>query len=225
MFVGATGVARVVQRTVDLMKEHDTDDVAEHGGIDVATLQRYLNFHYSVSLDLFGAETSTNAANYFAAGLKGRFQEEQRDDDHRLKTATRAVPQVADGQIGDARGAGAGGAQRDARATTTSPTAARASTAGTARWPRSASALELPHVGFNRAVGAFAGRRISPDGRLLTDEEWADGVAEWLPTDDDRALVQSLMVASPSRARWPAGSPRRPPASTPSPVDFEYVRL
>ena len=68
---------RVVQRTVDLMKEHDTADVAEHGGIDVATLQRYLNFHYSVSLDLFGAETSTNAANYFAAGLKGRFQEER----------------------------------------------------------------------------------------------------------------------------------------------------
>ena len=85
MFVGATGIGRVVQRTVELMKEHDTDDVAPFGGIDVATLQRYLNFHYSVSLDLFGAETSTNAANYFAAGLKGRFQEERRDDDHRLQ--------------------------------------------------------------------------------------------------------------------------------------------
>ena len=90
MFVGATGVGRVVQRTVELMKEHDTDDVRPYGGIDVATLQRYLNFHYSVSLDLFGAETSTNAANYFAAGLKGRFQEERRDDDHRLHDATRA---------------------------------------------------------------------------------------------------------------------------------------
>ena len=81
------------------MKEHDTADVAEHGGIDVATLQRYLNFHCSVSLDLFGAETSTNAANYFAAGLKGRFQEERRDDDHRLQSTTREVPTVADGAI------------------------------------------------------------------------------------------------------------------------------
>ena len=54
--------------------QHDTDDVAPFGGINVETLQRYLNLHYSVSLDLFGAETSTNAANYFAAGLKGRFE-------------------------------------------------------------------------------------------------------------------------------------------------------
>ena len=101
MFVGATGVGRVVERTVELMKEHDTDDVRPYGGIDVATLQRYLNFHYSVSLDLFGAETSTNAANYFAAGLKGRFKEESRDDDHRLHDATRTVPHATDDGIGE----------------------------------------------------------------------------------------------------------------------------
>ncbi|MEL7210712.1 MAG: benzoyl-CoA 2,3-epoxidase subunit BoxB, partial [Actinomycetota bacterium] len=94
MFVGATGVGRVVQRSVDLMKEHDTDDIRPFGGIDVPTLQRYLNFHCSVSLDLFGAETSTNAANYFAAGLKGRFQEERRNDDHVLRDATRLVPEA-----------------------------------------------------------------------------------------------------------------------------------
>src|SRR5207237_9276606 len=81
MFVGAAGVGRVVQRTAELMAEHDTDDVRPFGGIDVATLQRYLNFHFSVSLDLFGADTSSNSANYFAAGLKGRFQEDQRPDD------------------------------------------------------------------------------------------------------------------------------------------------
>src|SRR5205814_6224214 len=91
MFVGATGVGRVVQRTVELMKERDTDDIRPYGGIDVATLQRYLNFHYSVSLDLFGAETSTNAANYYAAGLKGRYHEESRADDHQLKNDCRTV--------------------------------------------------------------------------------------------------------------------------------------
>ena len=96
MFVGATGVGRVVERTVELMKEHDTEDVRPFGGIDVQTLQRYLNFHCSVSLDLFGAETSTNAANYFAAGLKGRFKEEAREDDHRLHDAVRTVPHVTD---------------------------------------------------------------------------------------------------------------------------------
>ena len=33
MFVGTTGVDRVVQRTAELMSEHDTDDIAPHGGI------------------------------------------------------------------------------------------------------------------------------------------------------------------------------------------------
>src|SRR5580658_10440162 len=94
MFVGATGIGRVIQRTVELMLEHDTADVQPFGGINVDTLQRYVNFHFSVSLDLFGAETSTNAANYFAAGLKGRFHEEQRDDDHRLTTSSRMVPAI-----------------------------------------------------------------------------------------------------------------------------------
>src|SRR4051794_38646207 len=94
MFVGATGIGRVVQRTVELMKGHDTEEVERFGGITAAALQRYLNFHFSVSLDLFGAETSTNAANYFAAGLKGRFQEDRRDDDHLLHDAIRSVPTV-----------------------------------------------------------------------------------------------------------------------------------
>ncbi|HEY0520412.1 MAG TPA: benzoyl-CoA 2,3-epoxidase subunit BoxB, partial [Ilumatobacteraceae bacterium] len=90
MFVGATGVGRVVERTVQLMKEHDTDDVTPYGAINVDLLQRYLNLHFSVSLDLFGSETSTNAANYFASGLKGRFQEQNRPDDHRLHDDTRS---------------------------------------------------------------------------------------------------------------------------------------
>ena len=164
MFVGATGVGRVVQRTVDLMKEHDTADVGPFGGIDVATLQRYLNFHYSVSLDLFGAETSTNAANYYAAGLKGRFQEERRDDDHRLQDATRDVPTVADGRI----------------TTRTSPALAALNETlrddyiadcqkGVDRWNRTLAdvglELRLPHVGFNRAVGVFRDHHVSPDGR------------------------------------------------------------
>src|SRR5256714_6621040 len=99
MFVGAGGVARVVQRTVELMKEHDTDDVRPFGGVDVATRQRYLNFHYTVSLDLFGADKSTNAANYFAAGLKGRFHEEDKPDDHQLRDDTRAILGFEDGRV------------------------------------------------------------------------------------------------------------------------------
>ena len=99
MFVGTTGVDRVVERTAVLMREHDTDDVAPLGGIPLAVIQKYLNFHYSVSLDLFGGETSTNVANYFTAGLKGRWQEERRKDDHVLTGEVTAVEQIDGGRI------------------------------------------------------------------------------------------------------------------------------
>jgi benzoyl-CoA 2,3-dioxygenase component B len=224
MFVGASGIARVVQRTVELMKEHDTADVAEHGGIDVATLQRYLNFHYSVSLDLFGAETSTNAANYYAAGLKGRFQEERRDDDHRLHDSSRAVPTVAEGTI-TTRQAPALAALNE----TLRDDYIADCQKGVDRWNRTLAEvgmeLRLPHVGFNRAVGAFGGHHVSPDGRLLDDGGWAASMDTWLPTDDDRVHVESLMqgVTEPGRmAGWLA-----PPANGihAKPVDFEYVKV
>ncbi len=84
MFVGTTGVDRVVARSAELIREHDTVDIASHGGIPLEIIQKYINFHYTVSLDLFGSETSTNAANYFTAGLKGRWKEARRKDDHLL---------------------------------------------------------------------------------------------------------------------------------------------
>ncbi len=224
MFVGASGISRVIQRTVELMKEHDTDDVGAHGGIDIATLQRYLNFHYSVSLDLFGAEPSTNAANYFAAGLKGRFQEEKRADDHRLKDATRQVPAMDGERVGE----------RDAPSLVALNETLREDyiadcAKGLERWNRIlaevGAELSLPHVGFNRHVGTFAGRPITPDGRLVTTAEWEAGMsAQWLPTDLDKAHVRSLMapVREPGKmAGWLAA----PAAGIHGkPVDFDYVQ-
>ena len=214
MFVGASGIGRVVQRTVELMQEHDTDDIGPFGGISVATLQRYLNLHYTVSLDLFGAETSTNAANYFAAGLKGRYQEERRADDHRLHDATVSVPQINDGRIG----------ARDAPALSALNTTLREDyiadcQKGVDRWNRILAAvgmqLRLPDVGFNRSVGVFAGHRISPEGEILSEHDWAEAKCEWLPTERDQDHVRSLMtaVSEPGPDRRP-GSHRRHPAST-----------
>ena len=89
MFVGTTGVQRTVERTAELMKEHGTDDILEHGGIPLSVIQKYLNFQFSVSMDLFGSEQSTNAGNYYSSGLKGRWQETRRKDDHVLLEDTR----------------------------------------------------------------------------------------------------------------------------------------
>src|SRR5256884_7242759 len=82
------------------MVGHDTDEVVAHGGIPLDIIQKYLNFHYSVSLDLFGGETSTNVANYYTAGLKGRWMEERRKDDHVLDSDSIMVDALVDGQLG-----------------------------------------------------------------------------------------------------------------------------
>ena len=224
MFVGASGVARVVERIVTLTKQHDTNDIRPFGGIDVATLQRYLNFHYSLSLDLFGAETSTNAANYFASGIKGRFQEERRDDDHRLKAATRMVPVATDAGIGKREASSLAALNETLRDDYVADCQK-----GVDRWNRALAeigqSLQLPHAGFNRSVGTFCGRRVSPDGRLISGAEWHAAAAQWLPTAADRAYIESLMVGvhEPGKmAGWVA-----PPSSGihGKPLDFDYVKL
>src|SRR6266853_1942409 len=101
MMVGTTGVDRVVERAAQVMAENDTDDVAALGVIPLPVIQRYLNFHYSVSLDLFGGDTSTNVANYYTAGLKGRWLEERRKDDHRLTDDSIMVDALVDAGKGE----------------------------------------------------------------------------------------------------------------------------
>ena len=85
--------------------------------------------------------------------------------------------------------------------------------------------LTLPNVGFHRNIGTFRDHHVSPDGRLLSEDEWSASESSWLPTDADRAHVQSLMagVSEPGKmAGWVA-----PPARGihQKPVDYEYVRV
>src|SRR5437660_6424205 len=102
MFVGESGLARILQRTAEVMARHgvsDPADVRRHGVIDLPTLQRYLNFHYSVTLDLFGADVSSNAAIFYSTGLKGRFDESRIADDHVLEGATYPVLELSEGRL------------------------------------------------------------------------------------------------------------------------------
>jgi benzoyl-CoA 2,3-epoxidase subunit B len=226
MFVGTTGVQRVVERTAQLMVEHDTEDVLPHGGIPLSTIQKYLNFQFSVSLDLFGSELSTNAATYFTEGLKGRWAETKRRDDHVLLGATRELGKVVDGRF----------------VTETVPLLTalnldlrdeyRADCEhGVKRWNQVladaglSQRLALPHEGFHRKVGVYAGAHVTPDGRIVDEATWAAGQTDWLPSAADRAAVASLMEPEhqPGRfARWIA-----PPAHgiNDMGVEFDYVRF
>jgi benzoyl-CoA 2,3-dioxygenase component B len=228
MFVGTTGVDRVVERTATLMREHDTGDVAAFGGIPLAVIQKYLNFHYSVSLDLFGGETSTNVANYFTTGLKGRWQEERRDDDHVLTGAVTQVEQPGEGgRLVRAELPALTALNHDLRVQYIADCET-----GIIRWNRilagqgiTGLVLRLPHVGFNRKVGMFAGCHITPGGQVVDEATWASGQASWLPTPADKAHVESLMrpVYEPGKiAAWLA-----PPRNgiNGQPLDYEYVRF
>jgi benzoyl-CoA 2,3-dioxygenase component B len=39
----------------------------------------------------------------------------------------------------------------------------------------------VPHKAFNRQIGALAGIKMSPDGRVVNEAEWAAKKREWLP--------------------------------------------
>ncbi|HEX6359378.1 MAG TPA: benzoyl-CoA 2,3-epoxidase subunit BoxB, partial [Actinophytocola sp.] len=227
MFVGTTGVDRVVERSADLIREHDTLDIASRGGIPLDIIQKYINFHYTVSLDLFGSETSTNAANYFTAGLKGRWQEERRKDDHKLTDDSVFLDRPnADGTWGKEELSTLLTLNLDLRGEYTADCQN-----GLNRWNKILADREinfrfaLPHVGFNRQVGAYADFDITPDGTIVDEATWQAAKHKWLPTSEDLAFVRSLMrpVYEPGKiASWVA-PPRQGINS--KPFDYEYVYL
>jgi benzoyl-CoA 2,3-dioxygenase component B len=229
MFVGESGVSRVIQRTAQVMNELKTDDpkrIREAGAIDLPTVQRYLNFHYSVTIDLFGADQSSNAATFYSSGLKGRFEEGKRADDHVLKGQTYKVLEVQNGQLVEKEVPMLNALNEVLR-----DDFIKDSVGGVERWNKVIEKaglphrLKTPHKAFHRNIGSLAGVKVSPDGRVVSEAEWKAHEAEWLPSDDDRAFVASLMgrVVEPGKfAHWIA-----PPAMgiNRQPVDFEYVRF
>ena len=230
MFVGETGITRIIKRTCEVMKENNVEDpsqVRALGVIDLETIQRYLNFHYSVTLDLYGSDISSNAANYFTSGLKGRFRETKLDDDHVLADAEYPVMEVEGDRILTKRVPALTALNERLRDDYIDEISD-----GVKRWQNVIDKsgvsfqLKLPHKGFHRAIGNFAGHFISPLGEVLTEDAWNNRAQEWLPTPTDHKFVESLMsgrVVEPGHfANWIAPPIR---GINGKPLDFEYVRF
>jgi len=229
MFVGESGISRVVARTAAVMNDLKTDDPAKiraAGVIDLETIQRYLNFHYSVTIDLFGADESSNAAIFYNSGLKGRFEETKRADDHQLQGQTYGVLAVQNDTLIERQVPMLNGLNEVLR-----DDYIKDSVGGVGRWNKVlekagiAFRLAVPHKAFNRKIGMLAGVKISPDGRVLSEVEFAANEKRWLPSAEDRAFVASLMhrVVEPGKfANWIA-----PPVMgiNRQSVDFDYVRF
>ena len=229
MFVGESGIMRVVQRSCEVMKEVHTDDpkqVREGGAVDLETMQRYINLHFSVSVDLFGQEISTNAATYFNSSLKGRYLEARLDDDHRLTDALWPVHLVQDGRIILEDRPALNAVNERLR-----DDYIKDSQRGLARWNQVLEShgveyrFTIPHRFFNRNIGTSAGISVNPQGDVITESEWQSQQGRWLPTAEDQAFVGSLMnrVTEPEKiAGWIAPPVR---GINGQPWDYEYVRF
>jgi benzoyl-CoA 2,3-dioxygenase component B len=189
-------------------------------------IQKYLNFQFSVSMDLFGSEQSTNAGNYYSSGVKGRWMETRRKDDHVLLEATREMRYVEDGEIRTRTVPMLSALNLDLRDEYVADCAN-----GVRRWNQALEdaglddRLILPHEGFNRRVGVYAAHHVSPTGEVLDDEAWVAAVDGWLPSEEDRRAVAALMVPEYEYGKF-AGwiSPPRTGINE-QPVEFDYVHL
>jgi benzoyl-CoA 2,3-dioxygenase component B len=224
MFVGETGVGRVVKRACELMKVDPNEDARAQGGIDLPTIQRYVNFWYSSSLDLFGGEISTNAADYFASGLKGRDREEHYDD-HVALVGSYPIAVMENGRLVQREVP-----MRNAMNEILRDEYVKDNERGVARWNKVIEEqgidfrLRLPDRKFNRTMGIYAGYHFAPDGTPIAAEEFERRRGEWLPTAADRAHVRGLMlpVLEPGKmAQWIAAPLR---GINGQPLEFEYVR-
>jgi benzoyl-CoA 2,3-epoxidase subunit B len=232
MFVGETGIGRTVQRTCEAMIKAGIDDpydvakVRKLGVVDLPTIQKKLNLHYSLALDLFGSEVSTNAANAFNSGLKGRFQENRLKDDHQLRNEFYPVLKLIDGVV----------KQVDEPALTALNMRLRDDytndcNKGVARWNKIIEItgikfeLVLPHVAFHRHIGEFRDIQATPNGDIVDATTWEKKKDGWLPSTADGDFIAGLMqpVVQPGAfASWIA-----PPkvGIDNKPGEFEYVKI
>ena len=224
MFVGETGLGRIVKRTLEVMKELGSDDPARiraQGAVDLPLLQKYLNFWCSSSLDLFGSEISSNSAANFASGLKGRPDETQYAD-HVLREAITSVDAPE-------------GAQQvpslNALNEVMRESYLKDCETGLRRWNRAIERaghelrLTLPSPRFRRSIGLWVNQPVDPTGKILSRADYDRRLHEWIPSAEDRAFVRSLMqrVVVPGRmAAWIAPPDR---GINNLPVEYEYVKL
>lgn len=232
MFVGETGVGRTIQATVDAMTAagitdpYDTNRIRDLGVIDLPTIQKKLNLHYSLSLDLFGNEVSTNAANAFNAGIKGRYMEHRLDDDHQLQRDTYDVKMVSEDKIVTEEMPALNAINMRLR-----DDYVKDASGGLTRWNKIMKRknidfeFRLPHEGFNRNIGVFANVSVDPTGNIISPDSWEAQMPEWLPSKADGAFIQSLMKPCYEPGQYASWIAPPKVGINNQGGDFEYVKL
>jgi benzoyl-CoA 2,3-dioxygenase component B len=223
LFVGETGVDRIVQRCAELTAQGK--DPRKEGAVPFALIQKYINLWFTLSLDLFGGEVSSNAADFFAAGLKGRFREDTLEEHKAMgQTYRMEVPEgsnLVEQQV----------PLRNAMNEVLRDEYVKDCQRAVDRWNKTlrkagvtGMTLRLPHRRFHRGVGPNAGLFFDPEGRMIPEAEYKAHEGDWLPSAEERAFVKSLMHPVLERgkvANWIAPPPKGINGMA---IDFEYVK-
>ncbi len=223
LFVGESGLERILRRSAQLTREHG--DPRKVGGIRLETVQKYMNYWFSYSIDLFGSEVSTNAADFFASGLKGRWKEASQYEEHTALHQTRTIAHVEDGKLVD-RDIPLRNAMNEVLREEYANDCIRVSN----RWNKALEEegvdfrIHIPNTRFHRRQGIYSGHHFDPHGNAIDEATWEAKRGDWLPSDADREYVQSLMkpVLEPGKYANYIAAPRR--GINKKGVDFEYVR-
>ncbi len=226
LFVGQTGVERVIRRAVELARQDPNGDVRAQGGVDLDTIQKFVNHWFSYSLDLFGSEVSSNAADFFASGLKGRFKEDKYDE-HSALGQVMTIPHIRDGGLEDVEVD-----LRNAMNEVLRNEYVEDCEKVVEKWNRALAdegeeqfRIRLPSTRFHRRQGIYSEGHFDLQGHPISEDQFEANRTTWLPTEEDRAYVESLMtpVYEPGQmANWIA-APRK--GINGQPLDYEYVRL
>ncbi|MCO4760659.1 MAG: benzoyl-CoA 2,3-epoxidase subunit BoxB [Myxococcales bacterium] len=225
LFVGDTGLERIIRRGAELTLADPNGDARAQGGIDLPTIQRFINYWFSYCLDLFGSEISTNAADYFGNSLKGRFQE-KRYSEHTGLGQGKSFEVYKNGAFSNEEVP-----LRNAMNEVLRDDYIDECGNAVRRWNKAIAKigadfeLKLPHRRFHRHQGLYGDNFFNPEGEPISEAEFEANRDKWLKSDADLAFVRQLMQPcyEPGKmANWIAPPKRGIDGKG---QDFEYVRF
>lgn len=226
MFVGVTGIERILQRTAQIIKDDPGADVRKQGCIDFKTVQKAINFWYSYSLDLFGGEISSNAAEYFSTGIKGRYREADQYTEHTALEQFKNVPVIDNGILTSKEVP-----LRNAMNEVLRDEYVADCQKGVDRWNKTLEKegvdfrVTLPSRRFHRHQGEYSNHFFDYDGSLIDEASFRAKEKDWFLQPEDFDYLKSIMQPCYEKgkmANWIA--PPRKGINRQAP-DFEYVKL
>ena len=234
--VGQKGMERILRRSIQLSRIDPNGDARAQGGIDFDTIQKYVNYWFSYSLDLFGSEVSTNASDFFASGIKGRWQEgknpidrttrKPKYSDPKALNQFKIIPHVENGRLVEKEIP-----MRLAMNELLREEYIKDCAQVIRSWNRALKSegtsqqIKLPSSRFFRRQGIYKEHCFDPNGNMISEEEFVANQYNWLPTEADREYVKSLMKPIHHLgqcANWIA-KPKR--GINGMPFEYEYVRV